>query len=64
MDVYDELVKKVNTIKTIDTNDLVKNLTTTQKLIKLKRKLLIKIIISILLLKNLMNLQQKILLQG
>ena len=64
MDVYDELVKKVNTIETIDTNDLVKNLTTTQKLIKLKRKLLIKIIISILLLKNLMNLQQKILLQG
>ena len=64
MNVYDELVKKVNTIETIDTNDLVKNLTTTQKLIKLKRKLLIKIIISILLLKNLMNLQQKILLQG
>ena len=64
MDVYDELVKKVNTIETIDTNDLVKNLTTTQKLIKLKRKLLIKIIISILVLKNLMNLQQKILLQG
>ena len=64
MDVYDELVKKVNTIETIDTNDLVKNLTATQKLIKLKRKLLIKIIISILLLKNLMNLQQKILLQG
>ena len=64
MDVFDELVKKVNTIETIDTNDLVKNLTTTQKLIKLKRKLLIKIIISILLLKNLMNLQQKILLQG
>ena len=64
MDVYDELVKNVNTIETIDTNDLVKNLTTTQKLIKLKRKLLIKIIISILLLKNLMNLQQKILLQG
>ena len=64
MDVYDELVKKVNAIETIDTNDLVKNLTTTQKLIKLKRKLLIKIIISILLLKNLMNLQQKILLQG
>ena len=64
MDVYDELVKKVNTVETIDTNDLVKNLTATQKLIKLKRKLLIKIIISILLLKNLMNLQQKILLQG
>ena len=64
MDVYDELVKNVNTIETIDTNDLVKNLTTTQKLIKLKRKLLIKIITSILLLKNLMNLQQKILLQG
>ena len=64
MDVYDELVKNVNTIETIDTNDLVKNLTTTQKLIKLKRKILIKIILSILLLKNLMNLQQKILLQG
>ena len=36
---YKELVKKVNAIQTIDTNDLVKNkLAMTQKLVKLKRK--------------------------
>ena len=36
---YNELVKKVNAIQTIDTSDLVKNkLAMTQKLVKLKRK--------------------------
>ena len=56
---YDELVKKViNTLNTTDTSHLVKkNLTITQKLMKLERKLLIMIIvISILLHKNLIKL--------
>ena len=36
---YNELVKKINAIQTIDTSDLVKNkLAMTQKLVKLKRK--------------------------
>ena len=48
---FDELVKRVNAIKTTDTSDLVKKLTTIQKVVKLKRKYLIMIIIiSILLL--------------
>ena len=53
---YNEVVKKVNNIKTTDTSDLVKKLTITQKLIKLKiNLLLIMIMIIILLLKNLIN---------
>ena len=48
----DELVKKVNVIKTTDTSNLIKKLIITQKLIKLKRKLLIIIMINTLLLKN------------
>ena len=48
---FDELVKRVNAIKTTDTSDLVKKLTAIQKVVKLKRKYLIMIIIiSILLL--------------
>ena len=55
-DIYDELDKNANAIKTTDNSDLVKKLTTKQKLIKLNRKLLIMIIvISILLLKNLIG---------
>ena len=38
--VCDELVKKLNAIQTIDASDLVKKLTITQKLIKLKLKYL------------------------
>ena len=53
---YNELVKKVNNVSTTNTNDLVKKLIITQKLIKLKRKLLLTMImINILLLKNFIN---------
>ena len=38
---YNELVKKVNAINTIDTSNLVKKLTMTQKLVKLLLKSLI-----------------------
>ena len=52
--MHDELVKKVNAVQTTDTRDLVKKkLTIMQKLIKLKRKLLITIMINLLLLKSL-----------
>ena len=55
MSVYEELVKKVNAIQTTYTNNLVKK-AETQKLLKLKRKYLIMIIIiSMLLLKNLID---------
>ena len=47
------MVKKVNNINTTDTSNLVKKMTITQKLMKLKRKLLFIIMIKILLLKNL-----------
>ena len=50
-----KLVKKVNAIQTIGTSNLVKKLIKTQKLIKLKRKLLITIMLNILLLKNLIS---------
>ena len=53
---YNELLKKVNNINATDTSGLVKiKLTITQKLMKLKKKLLIMIMIKILLLKNLIN---------
>ena len=52
---YNKLVEKLNKINATDTSDLVKNLTATQKLMKLKRKLLILIMLNILLLKNLIN---------
>ena len=58
---YDELVEKVNSIKTADTTDLVKKLIMTQKLLKLKRKHLIMIMVNILLLKNLISPRQIIL---
>ena len=61
---YNELIKKVNTIQATDTSNLVKKPTLTQRLTKLKRKLLIMIIvISILLHKSLIRKRQKILLQ-
>ena len=50
-----KLVKKVNAIQTIGTSNLFKKLIKTQKLIKLKRKLLITIMLNILLLKNLIS---------
>ena len=51
---YDELVKKVNAIQTIDTSDLFqRKLTATQKLMILKKTLLVMITVNILLLKNL-----------
>ena len=56
--MYDELVKKVKITQTTD-----KKLTITQKLMKLKIKLLNMIMINILLLKYLVICQQKILLQ-
>lgn len=49
--VYDQLVKKVDAIHTRDNTNLVKELTMTQILMKLKRKLLI--MTNILLLENL-----------
>ena len=42
---YDNLVKNVLAVQNIDTSNLVKKLTRTQKLVKLKEKLLIMIII-------------------
>ena len=47
MTEYNELVKKVNAIQTTGTSDLVKELTITQNLMKLKRTLLIMIMINI-----------------
>lgn len=49
--VYDQLVKKVDAIQTSDNTNLVKELTMTQILMRLKRKLLI--MTNILLLENL-----------
>ena len=42
-------------MQAIDNNDLVNKLTITQKLMKMKRKLLIMIMINILLLKNIIS---------
>ena len=42
---YDELVQKVNAIPTTETSNLVKKLTMTKKLVKLKKKVLIMIIV-------------------
>ena len=53
--MYEELVKKVNGIGTIDTSDLLKKLTRTQKLMKLKIIYLVMITMNILLLKNLIS---------
>ena len=59
---YDELVEKVNPIKTTDTSKFVKKVNMTQRLVKLKKKSLIMIIvISILLQKYFIRLMQKIL---
>ena len=52
---YDELVKKAININPTDTGDLVKKLNITQRLIKLKRKLLFMVMVNILLLKYLIN---------
>ena len=53
--VYNLLVKKCNFIQITGTSNLVKELTITQKLVKLKREYLIVIMPNILLLKNLIN---------
>ena len=50
---YHELVKKVNAIRTTDTNNLVQKLTITQTLMELKKMLLVIIVIGMLLSKNL-----------
>ena len=50
---YHELVKKVNAIRTTDTNNLVQKLTITQTLMEFKKMLLVIIVISMLLSKNL-----------
>ena len=52
---YSELIKKFNAIQTTHTSNLVKKLTITQKLMTLKRNLLIMIMLNILLLKNLVS---------
>ena len=52
---YDELIDNFNDINTADTSDLVTKLTTTQKKMKLKRKLLVIIIVNISLLENLIS---------
>ena len=55
-------LKKVNAIQASDTGDLFKKkLSITQKLMKLKRKLLIMIMINILLFKNLSQRQETLL---
>ena len=50
--------KKVNNINTTDTSGLVKKLTTTQKLMKLKRKSMIMIMANMLLLTDLISQHQ------
>ena len=54
---FDELVKKVNSIWITDTSDLVKKkkMITTQKLMRLKRKLLMMILVNTLLFRNLLS---------
>ena len=52
---YDELIDNNNNIKSAETSDLVTKLTTTQKIMKLKRKLLVIIIVNISLVKNLIS---------
>ena len=52
---YNELVKRVNVININNTSDLVKkNMTITQKLMKLKKKVII-IMLNMLLFKNLIS---------
>ena len=59
---YDELVEKVNPIKTTDTSKFVKKVNMTQRLVKLKKKSLIMIIVISILLQNyFIRLMQKIL---
>ena len=52
---YDELVIKVNNTSTTDTSYLVKKLSITQKLMKLKIKFLTMIMLNILLLNNIIS---------
>ena len=53
---YNKSVKKLSAVQNADTSNLVKKITMTQKLLKLKRKYIIMIIVaSILLLKNLIS---------
>ena len=54
-------LKKTNVLQTTDSSNLVKKLTITQYLIKLKIKFMIMIMINILLLKNFINQGQLIL---
>ena len=50
--IYQKLVKKFNDFQTTDTSNLVKKLTITQKILKLRRKNLIMIMVNILPHKN------------
>ena len=53
---YDQMIKKVHAIQTIDTSDLVKKTDYNTKINEIERKLLIMIIVtSLLLLKNLIG---------
>ena len=53
---YNKSVKKLSAVQNADTSNLVKKITMTQKLLKLKRKYIIMIIVaSILLVKNLIS---------
>ena len=53
---YNKSVKELSAVQNADTSNLVKKITMTQKLLKLKRKYIIMIIVaSILLLKNLIS---------
>ena len=54
-------LKKTNVLQATDSSNLVKKLTITQYLIKLKIKFMIMIMINILLLKNFINQDQLIL---
>ena len=54
-------LKKTNVLQTTDSSNLVKKLTITQYLMKLKIKVMIIIMINILLLKNFINQDQLIL---
>ena len=60
--MYNELFKKVNTIKTIDASDLVKKADYDQKIDESEKKFIINMI-NILLLKNLISQPQKTLKQ-
>ena len=62
--VYNDLVKKVNTIQTTETSDLVKKTDCNPKVRKIEKKILNHNFDKLLLLKNLISYRKKNLLQG